>query len=106
MNPTTIRLDSKTRKMLDDYCAEMGTKMSDALRCLIRDSLVRYNRKNEIGFVDFIGSEGLMLNQKRAIRASIESVYLLRYLVNDKDIDEVRKKTSNILKQGWFYDNK
>lgn len=107
MGPTSIRLDSSTQKMLDDYCAENGCKMSEALRQLVRDSLERHNRKNEIGFIDSIGPEGLMVNEKRAIRAAIESLYLLRKLVKDKDIlEKITEQTDEILKQGWLYDNK
>lgn len=111
MEPTTIRLDAKTRKQLNDYCAETGAKMSDAFRVLIQDSLDRYNLKKDVGFTDSVGPAGLMLNEKRAIRASIESTLILRKLAtsllnNESVIDEIDTDVSKILTQGWQYDNK
>ena len=110
MEPMTIRLDSKIRKMLDDYCAEMGVKLSDAFRTLIKDSLERYKKRGEVGFIDSVGPEGLMINEKRAIRASIESTLILRQLAgsllkDEKIIKEINAEVSRIMKEGWQYDN-
>lgn len=99
MSPTTVRLDADTRKLLDDYCAETGLKMSDALRQLVRQSLEQHHGKASTH------SDSLMVNEKRAIRASIESLYLLRQLVNDPQVlQDIVEQTDAILKTGWLYE--
>ncbi|MBU0456457.1 MAG: hypothetical protein ABIH77_04780 [Pseudomonadota bacterium] len=107
MSTLTIRIDATLRKQLDDYCSETGSKMSDALRHFIKDGLERHQQKNELGFVDSIGSQGLMVNEKRAIRAVIESLYIVRSLAKDQAVlDETTEKAKDVLREGWFYDNK
>lgn len=102
MSPTTVRLDADTRKMLDDYCAETGIKMSDALRQLVRQSLEQYQQHHDKASTH---SNSLMVNEKRAIRASIESLYLLRQLVNDPQVlQNIVEQTDDILKTGWLYE--
>ena len=99
MSPTTVRLDADTRKLLDDYCAERGLKMSDALRQLVRQSLEQHHSKASTR------SDSLMVNEKRAIRASIESLYLLRQLINDPQVlQDIVEQTDAILKTGWLYE--
>jgi len=107
MKKTSIMLDAETRKLLDDYCSNTGMKLSDAFRQFIRGGVAHYKKQKESGFIDNIGPEGLMVNEKRAIRAAIESLFIVRSIANDKKIlEEAEKKTDDILKQGWFYDNK
>jgi len=100
-------LDDNSRKLLDEYCYETGMKFSDAIRKFINDNAVNYRMKKEIRFVGSVGENGLMINEKRAIRAAIESLFLLRNLVADEaTLDDAVKKTDAILKQGWLYDSK
>lgn len=106
----TIRLDPKTKKMLDEYCAENSIKMSHALRELIRDSLERHQQKSNLGFVDSVGPDGLMINEKRAIGAAIESTLLIRklsrlLLKQAYDPSEIDAEVSKIMKAGWEYDS-
>ena len=107
MKKTSIMLDSKTRKLLDQYCFDTGMKMSDAFRQFINEGVLRYDQQQALGFSQSVGSDGLMLNEKRALRASIESLYIIRNLVKDAQfLEEVARKTDEVLKQGWHYDNK
>ena len=107
MQKTSIRLDPETRRMLDDYCLEAKINFSDALRQFIRDGIDKHHKNKTLGFNDSIGSQGLMVNEKRAIRAAIEGFYLLRSLVQDPHIlEEALNKTNEVLEKGWYYDNK
>lgn len=108
--PTTIRLDTKTKKLLDEYCSDKGIKMSNALRDIVSQFLENYKRRSELGFVDSVGPEGLMVNEKRAIRASIESTLILRQvakslLKNSSDLSGIDEEVKKIMKDGWEYDN-
>jgi hypothetical protein len=106
MKLMTLRLDKETKKMLDDYCHDNSIGISNSIRQFIRDGIERYNKNKKIGFVDNIGSAGLMVNEKRVMKAVIETVYLVRGLVKDKALlDEASKKSTDILKDGWIYDN-
>lgn len=111
MKKTSILIDNNTRKQLDDYCDETGSQLSDAIRTLVRLGLEKYQHEQRIGFKESVGPEGLMVNEKRAIRASIESTLLLRELVkvnlkDQKRLDEIDAEVSRIMKEGWLYDNK
>lgn len=108
--PTTIRLDAKTKKLLDEYCSDNGIKMSNAIRDIVSTFLENYKRRGELGFVDSVGPEGLMVNEKRAIRASIESTLILRkvaksLLKNSGELVEIDEDVKKIMKDGWEYDN-
>ena len=106
MKKTSITLDPETRKMIDDYCAQTGKKFSDSLREFIRQGCEQYKVEKEIGFKSSIGQGGLMVNEKRAIRASIETLFLVREIFNNPSQSElISNKVDEIMKQGWFYDN-
>ena len=56
---------------------------------------------------DSAGSNSLMVNEKYAIRAAIEALFILRMTTKDSSIlEEAVQKADEILKSGWRYDNK
>lgn len=106
MKKTSIVLDEETIKLLDSYCHKTKIKKSESIRLFITEGIERYNKNKKTGFVDNIGSAGLMVNEKRVMKAVIETVYLVRSLVKDQALlDESSKKATDILKDGWIYDN-
>ena len=110
MGKTSIVIDDITRKMLDDYCTETGKQLSEAIRGFISQGLGLYKTEKELGYKEAVGPNGLMINQKYAIRASIEGVLLLRKLTESllKDqtlMNEIDAEASSIIKSGWEYDN-
>ena len=64
MKKTSIMLDEKTKELLDSYCDETEMKLSEALRFFIREGIATYDKNKKTGFVNNIGSEGLMVNEK------------------------------------------
>ena len=110
MKKTSIIMDNETRKVLDEYCIETGTQLSGALRIFIKKGLEQHAKEKASGYRDSIGANGLMLNQKYAIRAAIESTLILRKLAksffkNEDSNDEINAAVSKIMKSGWQYDN-
>ncbi len=104
---TSFFLDTETRKLVDDYCTEESLNFSDGLRKLIKEGLSYHNKIKSLGSYDSIGPDSLMLNEQRAIKASIEGLYILRQLAKDNNIlEEAAKKSDEILKSGWRYNNK
>lgn len=104
---TSFFLDNETRKLVDDYSNETGLNFSDSLRKLITDGLNQHSRMKSLGTYDTMGPDSLMLNEQRALKASIEGLYILRMLAKDNIIlDEASKKADEILKSGWRYGNK
>ena len=105
MAGSTIRIDEQTRIMLKDYCTETGQTMSDAYRGFIREGIEHYKHNKELGYQQSIGKEGLMINQQNAIRASIETLALVRALVDDEAIlANAINTTKRTLQDGWQYD--
>ncbi len=107
MIKTSIALDTETKKLLDEYCIETGTKKSDAFRTFLRQGIENHNKEKAIGLKDSVGSNSLMVNEKYAIRAAIEALFILRMTTKDSSIlEEAVQKADEILKGGWRYDNK
>ncbi len=80
-------------------------KMSDALRYFIKKGLDSYQEEKEIGQKYNKGIGSLMVNEKRAIRASIESLLIVRKLCKDpKILEEVSKETDKLMANKWIYD--
>lgn len=110
MKKTSIQMDDITKKSLDAYCAETGSQLSAAIRRFVKQGLDRYTREKELGYKDSAGPNSLMVNQKYAIRASIEGTLILRELAKSalKDesiLDKIDAEVSKIMKAGWQYDN-
>ncbi len=110
MKHTSIIIDNKTRKALDEYCIETEIKLSKAVRRFIKKGLEQHAKEKESGYRDSVGVNSLMLNQKYAIRAAIESTLILRKLAksffkNEDSNDEINAAVSKIMKSGWQYDN-
>ncbi len=109
MKKTSIIIDDITRKSLDDYCAETGTKLSDAIRGFIKKGIDLHSKEKELGYKGSVGINSLMVNQRYAIRASIESTLILRKLaksmLKEGDItDDIDADIAKIMKSGWQYD--
>ncbi len=99
MKVFTVRLDDDTGLLLEDFCQKNKLKMSEAFRALVRESL---KRNRTMPSENHAENRDLLQNQKIGISASVESLFLLRNLVKDKDILElVSQKTEEILKEGW-----
>ena len=99
MKVFTVRLDDETNSLLEDFCQKNQLKISDAFRALIRESL---KRNQTMPSENHEKNSDLLQNEKIGISASVESLFLLRNLVKDKDILElVAQKTEEILKDGW-----
>lgn len=110
MKKTSIQMDEITKKSLDAYCVETGSQLSEAIRKFIKQGLENHAKNKTLGYQNSIGPDGLMVNQKYAIRASIEGTLLLRELaksnLNDQSIlDKIDAEVSKIMKTGWQYDN-
>jgi len=87
-------LDDETKNLLDTYCKETHTKFSDAFRLFIREGVSNFNQKKDFKPQNNVNSEGLSLNEKRGIKASIESLMLLRELANE--ISSIRSEVSRV----------
>ena len=95
MKVFTVRLDEETSLLLEDFCQKNQLKTSDAFRALIREGLKKKQPASE-------ENSALLQNEKIGISASVESLFLLRNLVKDKEILElVAQRTEEILKDGW-----
>ena len=110
MKKTSIQMDDPIKKSLDDYCTETGTQLSEAIRCFIKQGLDLYHKEKQLGYKEQVGPNGLMVNQKYAIRASIEGTLILRELAKSalKDnglIEKIDSEVSKIMNSGWQYDN-
>lgn len=104
MLKTSLRFDSKLKEKIDNYCAESNKKLSDAIRYFIELGLAQHQQKKAHGYSQTVGKNSLMLNEKRNIRASIETLYLLRQLIKEPEvIDQAANKTLDILESGWNY---
>ena len=99
MKVFTVRLDDETGLLLEDFCQKNQLKISDAFRALVREGLKKTQSRSEENFEK---NNNLLQNQKIGISASVESLFLLRNLVKDKEIlGLVAQKTEEILKNGW-----
>ncbi len=95
MKVFTVRLDEEMALLLEDFCQKNQLKISEAFKALVREGLKKDQPDGE-------ENSDLLQNQKIGISASVESLFLLRNLVKDKDILElVAQKTEEILKDGW-----
>ena len=96
----TVRLDDELGTLLENFCDQNKIKTSDALRNFIRDGLENFNTKTDDKSSEFKANTDFNKHQKMAISASIESLILLRHLVNDREIlEKAAKKTDEILKK-------
>ena len=100
MKVFTVRLDDELGTLLENFCDQNKIKTSDALRNFIRDGLENFNTKTDKNSSEFKLNNDFNKPQKMAISASIETLLLLRHLVNDRDIlEKASKKTDEILKK-------
>lgn len=102
MKRISLKLESKAFDALDAYCRQNDVTISNAIRKFICEGIEQYQNskcaKN--------GTFELLVNQKRGIRASIESLLILRSLIPDKEtIDDIKKRAEVILEDGWIFEN-
>lgn len=110
MDRITFRVDVKTKEKLDRYCEQTGNKMGEAIRILLGEALHDENKKTTADTVSQSSPHPkLFINERRAIRGTIECTLMLRKLCeftfkSDNFLSEIDEQTTKKLSDGWHND--
>lgn len=111
MKKTTFFLDDDTRKRIDQYCSVEKIRLSEAIRKLLDEALLCHENKTSTADTASQSSPHpkLFINERRAIRGTIECTLMLRKLCeftfkSDNFLSEIDEQTTKKLSDGWHND--
>lgn len=105
MIKTSINLDAQLHEAILQFGKQKGIKgISVIIRQLIKSGMQYESLLENTGQSQPLGKQSLMVAERAAIQASIESLLLLRKIVNKPEvIEEVKKQAYDIIEQRWNY---
>ena len=105
MERITLRLSLELKERLDMYCQKKETKANAAIRDMLIYWLDKEDRQGSNKKTNS-GENNLLINEQQGHRSSVESLFLLRYLVADKEVlEDIRGKALAVLEDGWQREN-